>query len=67
MTICKTDIEKVEFWNYLRLDHIDLEHLLYPDTQYCCGELFTMMCGFGNHVIISHFWNTGNKEIMKLV
>jgi hypothetical protein len=57
------DIDKVEVQNYLKMDHIEFERIY---ENYCCGEFFTILCGFGKHVIISHFWNTGNKQILKL-
>ncbi len=57
------DVNKFEYRNYLKLDHIEFERVY---ENYCCGEFFTLMCGFGTHLIISHYWNTGNKQILKL-
>lgn len=56
----------IEYWNYLKLDHVEFERLYLPESEYKCGEFFTLLCGFGNHLIVSHFFNTGNKQILKL-
>lgn len=60
------DIDRVEYRKLLFLDWVEVEHLLFPDTEYCCGEMFGFWCGFGDHLIIQHYWNTGNKQTMRL-
>jgi len=65
-------INKVEYWNCLKLDWELLYHKIDEGKPYSydgyspTGEMVNIMNGFGKHVIVMYNKGMGNKEIMRL-
>lgn len=66
-------INKVEYWNCLKLDWELLYHKIDEGKPYSydgyspTGEMVNIMNGFGSkHVIVMYNKGMGNKEIMRL-
>ena len=70
MQICK-EIDKVEYWNFLRLPFVLIEHNIdvgkpYGKKYAPTGEMWNFMCGFGNHLIVMYNKGMGNKQVLRV-
>lgn len=67
------DIDRVEYWNFLKLDWELLYHKIDEGKPYSyygyspTGEMVNIMNGFGmDHVMVMYNKGMGNKEVMRL-
>ncbi len=65
-------IYRVEYKKFLHLPWIQLDHNIdvckpYSYEGYApTGEMWSLMCGFGNHAIVMYNKGMGNKEVIKV-